>query len=177
MDITTKYIVHKLNITSSNQISQRASIVVQILTGQQTPPTSNTATTMTTAAKTPTPPVIQLTAHAKAANKLISIVEIAKRDLKVKGVKVFQYNALTSETVSIPRERPKKTGLAEDDQIAGDPVAETGGGADEDDEEDAFETMGAVKKADLGATKLRSVPVLTVYLATRAVKELRAEYG
>jgi hypothetical protein len=104
-----------------------------------------------------------LVAQSRWANKLISIVEIAKRDLEAKGVKVFQYNALSSEIVEIERKpRPKGVGAA--------PAAEEGDAS----EDEAFQTMGAGEE---GGLKKRAVPVMTTYLTTQPVKALRTEFG
>ena len=59
-----------------------------------------------------------------------------------------------------------------------------GEGEGSDDDEGAFQTMGASSAATAGSgegedggLKKRAVPVLTVYLATRPVKMLRSEFG
>lgn len=74
---------------------------------------------------------------------------------------MYQYNALSHEVVEIPRQRGRGGG---------------GGGSvvEGDDEEEGFETMRADQG---GGMKKRAVPVLTVYLSSCAVKELRLAYG
>ena len=77
--------------------------------------------------------------------------------------------------------KPKPKGLVGGAQTL--PGGE-GEGSDDDDE-GAFQTMGASsaataasgEKESEGGLKKRAVPVLTVYLATRAVKALRSEFG
>jgi hypothetical protein len=107
------------------------------------------------------PALVIIVAQSRWVNKLISIVEIAKRDLESKGVKVFQYNALSSEIVEIER-KPKSKGVG---------AAAHDGDASEDE---AFQTMGA---AEEGGMKKRAVPIMTTYLATQPVKALRMEFG
>jgi hypothetical protein len=144
-------IIH-ISCQSNTQISPKATKIISAL-----------STTESTTTKKPA--LIILTAHSRWANKLISIVEIAKRDLEARGVKVFQYNALSSEIVEVERKpRPKGVGAA--------PTAPEDGDASEDE---AFQIMGA--GGEEGGVKKRSVPVMTTYLTTQAVKALRVEFG
>lgn len=108
--------------------------------------------------------VVALTAASKAAGKLISIVEIAKRELVARGFKVYQYNALSSRMTEIPR----RTKRAQDGEV---PVAAN---AEASESDDAFEAMGAVQET---GTKKRNVPLMTVYLSTASVKELKTAFG
>jgi hypothetical protein len=148
-------IIH-ISCQSNTQISAKATKIISALSA----PTEPTTTTNTKKSA-----LIILTAHSRWANKLISIVEIAKRDLEAKGVKVFQYNALSSEIVEVERKpRPKGVGAAP-------AVTEDGDGS----EDEAFQTMGAGEEE--GGVKKRSVPVMTTYLTTQAVKALRVEFG
>jgi hypothetical protein len=101
--------------------------------------------------------VVQLTAVAKASTKLISIVEIVKRDCRVRASPLFQYTALSSRWVDVPV--PVK-----DAEPLGD-----------DESDDAFEVMGGGGLES--EVRRRNVPVLTVYLSTVPVKELRVAYG
>lgn len=146
----SKWEVKKLNVLSSTQISSRTSAVLTQLTSER--------------GASEKPIVVSLEARAKVASKLVSIVEIAKRDLVAKGLRCYQYTGLTSELIEIPRE-VKKTSK--------DTMQQGAAELDEDESDDAFETMGAQG----GATKHRSVPVMTVYLSTTPVKELKARYG
>lgn len=131
-----KYNLIPLRISTSTQISNRTSAVLSHL--QQAAPQGK-------------PTIVALAAPSKASSKLISIVEIAKRELGEK--KCFQYTALHTETVRLP-----DSGEAHDD---------------EDGEERAFEAMpGAI-----GTGRRRKVPVLTIYLSTTSVRELKAAYG
>jgi len=110
------------------------------------------------------PLVLCLTAKCKSASKLISVVEIAKRELVSKGTKCFQYTALSSELIDIPRDLSKQS---------------KGGGADEeagrsgDESDDAFQTMGASHRD----TKKRNMPVMSIYLSREPVRELKGVYG
>ncbi|KAK5718085.1 hypothetical protein LTR17_015873 [Elasticomyces elasticus] len=147
--LTQTFELTKSRVISSTSVAVRTSAVI--------------ATLSRPAAKGDKKPAIAcLTAEAKVASKLVSVVEIAKRDLATKGIKCFQYNALGSHVIDVPRERRKPGGKE---------AGKTGEGDVED--EDAFQTM-----ADpMGATKKRSVPTMTIYLSPVSVKELRAAYG
>ena len=147
-------IIH-ISCQSNTQISAKATKIISTLSAPK-----GDATTETTNKK---PALVILAAQSRWANKLISIVEIAKRDLEAKGVKVFQYNALSSEIVKIERKlRPQGLGAA--------PAAEDGGAS----EDEAFQTMGAGEE---GGMRKRAAPVMTTYLTTQSVKSLRTEFG
>lgn len=136
----------RLNVSSAHQISNRTSAIISRLN-----PSEKSSEDQKTV-------VVVLTAKAKAAGKLISIVEIAKRELNKDAIKCYQYTSLSSEVVEIER-HPK--GSKKD-------------GGDGEESDDAFQTMGEVKES---ATKKRSMPVLTIYLSRSPVKELKAAFG
>ncbi|KAG8624718.1 hypothetical protein KVT40_007785 [Elsinoe batatas] len=140
-----------LNILPSNPVNTRATSILKHLR----PATFDK----------PTKPVLVcLTARASAANKLITITEIVKRQLATEGVKVFQYSVLGREMVTLPSEKKAKSG--------GKGKEGKKAGREEDGEEDgeAFEVMA-------GKEKVRSVPTLTVYLGLESLKELRKGFG
>lgn len=139
--LRNRYNLVNLSVSSSTQISSRTSAVAKHLE-------SNGEEGKIT--------IVALTAASKAASKLISIAEIAKRDFVAQGEKVFQYNALSSKMVEMPRKPQRRLG------------------EDADESDDAFEVMG--EKNDDGMIK-RKVPVLTIYIARAPVKELRTAYG
>lgn len=135
-----------LNVSSAHQISNRTSAIISRLNpGEQSSDDQKTV-------------IVMLTAKAKAAGKLISIVEIAKRELTSAGIRCYQYTALGSELVEIER-HSKSTKK---------------GAAGEGESDDAFETMGGLQES---ATKKRSMPVLTIYLSRASVKELKVAFG
>jgi hypothetical protein len=143
-----QYDVVQLSVQQSTQISRRAQEIVGKLTAE-------------TAAGAK-PVLLRLQGRSKAATKLISIVEIAKRDLSSQGISCNQYNALSSVLVDIPRQ-PKKQADA----------PEVDGKGDGEDSGDAFQSI----EDPLGETKKRNQPVLTIYLSKAWVKELRNECG
>lgn len=145
-----RYEVVSFRIISSSQISDRATTIISRLTAERQDGEK--------------PVIVSLTAQAKVASKLISIIEIAKRELASKSIRCFQYNALSSQMIEVPRTNLRKAN-GDSHQVAQDHA-----GTDSDD---AFETMGASPDS----MKKRNVPVMTVFLAGMSVKELRAEYG
>ncbi|PPJ59187.1 hypothetical protein CBER1_03070 [Cercospora berteroae] len=162
-----KYALEKFGVASGTQISSRTSAVVGKLVMMTTHQDDTTAAAL--------PVVVAITAASpRAAGKLISIVEIAKRDLVARQVPVYQYAALGSRLDEIPRRGnhgDNKTKRGEKGRTAA-----TGGGGEQDDEssDDAFEVMGQAQGSE---TKKRNVPVLTVYLSTVSVKELKVACG
>ncbi|KAK4610447.1 hypothetical protein CLAFUW4_13733 [Fulvia fulva] len=153
--LQAKYDLVNLSVITSTQISSRTlAVLAQFSPSGHEIENNDPATIAAAGNNNGRPVIVALTARANATNKLISIVEIAKRELTSKKVKCFQYNALGSEIVEI--ERKSKSGN------------------DESESDDAFETMGAVP---LSEKKKRSMPVMTVYLAITPIRELRLAYG
>lgn len=139
--LAQKYTLIKLNVTGSTQISKATGTIVS---------------KVTTPSENEKPVIAILTAKARYANKLISIVEISKREAAANNAKYFQYNALSSEMTEVVRDANNVE-------------------QDEGDESDqAFETMGA---PNLGSTKKRAVPVMRTYLCVTSVRELKTAYG
>ena len=198
---STHSITH-LSIQSNTQISPKATTIISKFSPSE--PTTTKDSTTTTAnqqqKKQQPPPLIILRAQARWASKLISIVEIAKRNLEQSTnnaenntstvnnpIKIFQYSSLSSELIETQRRnKPKKIqglGLG-----AAAPEGQEGAGSDDDDDDEgAFQTMDSTAAAtsrsseavDEGGMekKKRAVPVLTVYLAGAPVKALRSEFG
>jgi hypothetical protein len=137
-DLSAKYTVLQLSVISSSSISNRTTSLITHI--KSTPADSK-------------PAVVALHAKAPVVNKLISIVEIAKRDLKADNQRIYQYNALGSELV-------QSTPVTKD-------------GTDQDamsDDEPAFEKTEQ-------RTTVRNVPTMTTYLSLASVKELKQAYG
>ncbi|PSK53130.1 hypothetical protein B9Z65_3330 [Elsinoe australis] len=148
-DIEAAHDTLSLNIMSGNQVSARTTAVLKHL--KQPAPSDETASK---------PVLVCLRARASVVNKLVTITEIVKRQLATEKVKVFQYNVLGSEMITMkPKSAAGKDGKGGADGDAG-----------EEDEKEAFEVMG-------GKEKVRNVPTLTVYLSLAAVQKLRRQYG
>lgn len=120
--------------------------------------------------------------HAKApcAAKMISIAEIAKREISKEGGKWFQYNKVESVMVEAKEDVKKadkdkgKVGGEEKDGEGGGGWEETGS----DEETTAFETMKTpFERANEGVPKMRAMPVMTLYLSRVRIDSLRKAYG
>ena len=147
--LAEKYNLVKLNVISSTAISTRTAAVIAKL--QDTHGDGK-------------PNLIVLTSRARTASKLVSIGEIANRELAKTGKKCYQYNALSSQMTEIERNDnhgANGSKAVEDDQ-------------DASESEDAFETMGVQPKT---GKKKRLVPIMTTYLCASSVKELKNAYG
>nr|OQO18935.1 hypothetical protein B0A51_12725 [Rachicladosporium sp. CCFEE 5018] len=149
--LESKYALARMRVRSGTQVSTRTTQVISKLTS----PTPEAAS----------PAIVVLQASNRDANKLITVTEIAKRDVLLKGIKVFQYTSLSSLMIDVERKPAPKP-----------PTANAAGDGDGEVSDDAFQTTGEAYIKSLGPKK-RAVPVLTVYLAARPVKELKAEFG
>lgn len=150
-NLDTKYNILRLNVISSNTIQSRTVSLVKHL--RQESASQKTA-------------IASLRAKASVANKLISAIEIAKRDLSRNNKKVYQYNALTSEMANV---KSAKSPVAK----CGQPGNDDGGDGDAaaaEEEDEAFEPLEQKDETE-------EVPVLTIYLSLVSIKELRDAHG
>ncbi len=129
--------------------------------------------------------------HAKApcAAKMISIAEIAKREIAKEGGKWFQYNrveVVMAEIKDATKKCHRKEGLpngksGEEDDGAGGGEMDAVNGQDTevvDEESTAFETMKTpFERANEHQPKLRAVPVMSVFLSRVRIDGLRRAYG
>lgn len=139
--LKTKYDMKYTGIRTSTQITKQvASILAALEVLQEAKPV-----------------LLALKASTQAANKLISIVEIVKRESKARDKTVFQYTALSSEMMTIkPRTRKLPDVLQQ---------------SEDEDSGDAFEPLTPVQPTE------RVSPVLVIYLASTSINELKASYG
>lgn len=85
------------------------------------------------------PGVMMVHARANDANKMVTVMEIAKRQMNQAGHPWYQYNRVY-EVADGRGSRANPTGRAADQTVVENTVL-VGDGADEDDEEDAFEPV------------------------------------
>ncbi|MCJ1255581.1 hypothetical protein MMC24_003398 [Lignoscripta atroalba] len=152
------------------------------------------------------PGVVILHAKSSVASKLVSIVEIAKKNVEKDGGKWWQYSRLHGQITELKRKssKQKKGGktlleweqqqehsgkVGEHASVLDDRVADSGkGGGDvppEEEEETAFETMGQRTPSQQNApsagiearNKIRAVPVMSIYMSRVPITELKALYG
>lgn len=154
------------------------------------------------------PGIVILHAKSEVASKMISIVQIAKENIEHDNGKWWQYSKLDGRIAELKAKPVKRRddgktlsewqkeraeGVSEDFEDLG---GETGRASKEvqydhevshEDEEmeDAFESMVNPKEADQGAKqsgngsarKIRSIPVMTIYFARVPVPGLKELYG
>ncbi|KAK8116187.1 hypothetical protein PG984_012689 [Apiospora sp. TS-2023a] len=190
--VESKYDVQTHSVISSSKIQKKVTSILRHLQLPATP-----------ANNPPKPRVSVLRGRAADAGKLISIAEIAKREmLKSSGGKWYQYIALGSETKQMERgDNPRSSSAHKEgktvieDTILGRQVQgqsanpETAGDnddeqqqekdEDEDDEgDDEFEEMKTpFERAIEGTSKIRAVPVMSLFLSPIPIDELRRRYG
>jgi hypothetical protein len=166
--LSPAWTLEPISIISSSAIAQKVTRVLTLL-GR-----FPAAVTPTDLALPPT--IVYLTARAKDAAKLISVAEIAKRDLDAQGMTWFQYNCVGSVGVEEKSAEQKDT----DDRNAAD--RNTGEEKDNGDGLEqpsfAFETMQTpLERALHGRSKIRAVPTMTLCLSRTKVDALKAVYG
>lgn len=123
------------------------------------------------------PGLVILYAKAPVAGKLVSTVEVVKREIGSKGEKWYQYNSLSETMVVIPRKSPKSSASAANSGKDKDSM-DLGGAPGSEEDEAYFETMKTRQERVLeGTDRMRAVPVLTVYLSRVPIEKLRQKYG
>ena len=150
------------------------------------------------------PGVVALYARAIMVSKMISIVEIVKREVEREGGRLYQYSRLESLLGELKRKHPKveregenapsdgKTlrvwQAAQGDSIAVSLQPAIGDGEMEEqdkvEEEEAFETMTEKGPRDPvyvpnseERKKVRAIPMMTIYLSRVSVPDLKQLYG
>jgi hypothetical protein len=170
-DLPSTHQVTTMNIISSSHIQKKVTRILDTLS--------------TFSFSDPKPHVILLQAKAPVACKLITIAEIAKRELAKNGAKWFQYNVVGSILVERPPESLKADTVGalnsanEDENTMEVEVdADEDGDEDEDEETTAFEKMKTpFERAIEGRPKVRSVATLALYLSRVRIDSLKKTYG
>ncbi|KAK6950822.1 hypothetical protein Daesc_007347 [Daldinia eschscholtzii] len=148
--LESKYDVRVHSIISSSKIQKKVAGILQHLTNRTTSKTS----------------VIVLRAKAPDTGKLVSIAEIAKRELgkRTDDAHVwFQYIALGEELKEIPRGGGNT--IIEETKLG-----DTG--------DDDFETMKTpFERAIEGQPRWRGIPVMSLFLSQVPIEELKKRYG
>lgn len=153
-DLNTTHDVTSINIISSTHIQKKVTQTLALLS--EYPPIAK-------------PKVVLLHAKAPIASKLITIAEIAKREIAKSGGKWFQYNKV--EEVMVERKETLKKG---GEKLEEEKAPES----EEDDETTTFETMKTpFERVIEGKPKVRGLPVMTLYLSRVRIASLRKAYG
>ena len=150
------------------------------------------------------PGVVALSAKANMASKMISVVEIVKRESEKEGGRLYQYSRLESLLAELKEKMPKVEKEAEKSGSKGKTLREWQAAQDKSvevslqsakiavemeeqdkvDEEEAFETAAEKGSRDQAKgsnveerKKVRAVPTMTIYLSRVPVPELKQLYG
>ncbi|KAI0471337.1 hypothetical protein F4859DRAFT_116143 [Xylaria cf. heliscus] len=181
--VDARYEVQLQSVISSSKIQQRVTAMLRHLT----PPTQSPSTEPppdTTASKTR---ISILRAKATEAGKLVSIAEIAKREIEKEapagddGVseggqekkmgRWFQYIALGEELIQ--KSRDEGNTVIEETVLGG-----PGDDKQDHDEDDDFEVMKTpFERAIEGRPRVRGVPVMSLFLSRSPIEELKRQYG
>ena len=160
------YDATSISIISSSHIQQKVSRVLDVLGGYEK-------------GKMKVPQVVMMRAKAPCAAKMISIAEIAKREISKEGGKWFQYNKIEGVMAEVKKvdKGKEKGGEDENEGLNGD-RAEGDEEAKSEEETTAFETMKTpFERANEGVPMVRAVPVMTLYLSRVRIDGLRKAYG
>lgn len=177
--VQSKYDVQVHSVISSSKIQKKVTSVIQHLTSSVPTPSSTKGA------------VSILRAKAADAGKLITISEIAKREIsKQKGVddgRWFQYIGLGEEIKETAKEKDKSKGegktIVEDTMLGGEVQMEDEPQDDaddktDDDDVDDFEIMQTPhERAIEGRPMLRSIPIMSLFLSRISIVELKKRYG
>ncbi|KAI0974199.1 hypothetical protein F4678DRAFT_402280 [Xylaria arbuscula] len=180
--VDARYEVQLQSVISSSKIRQRVTAILRHLTAPTNPsstddPMSNAATSRTK--------ISVLRSKASEAGKLISIAEIAKREIETekeesasdgetgqgggKG-RWFQYIALGEELQHKDRD--------EANTVIEETVLDGPDNARDPDEDDEFEVMKTpFERAIEGQPLARGVAIISLFLSRSPVEELKRRYG
>ncbi|MCJ1232252.1 hypothetical protein MMC14_000201 [Varicellaria rhodocarpa] len=135
------------------------------------------------------PQVVALHAKAPVVSKMVTIVQIVKRNIEKEKSKWWQYSKLHGQIIELDetpkkgRERGKMLREWESNRAAAsgpDPAASTldGTAVEADGEDDqAFEMMDTNDQQAEARKRIRAVPIMTIYMSMVPVKELREAYS
>ena len=154
--------VEEMNIITSSSIQKKASRAIDVIIDRG-------------AQKSPA--VVELHAKGPATAKMITVVEIAKRQIGLGEGKWFQYNKV--QQVMAEREKKERKERAHKERGKEKDKGEVEEDDEEEDEEDgAFETMKTpFERANEARPKVRAVPIMTIYLSRTRIEVLRKAYG
>ncbi|KAI0868495.1 hypothetical protein GGS24DRAFT_211974 [Hypoxylon argillaceum] len=181
--VDARYEVQLQSVISSSKIRQRVSTMLRHLT----PPSQTLSSDPAPDTITSKTRVSILRAKATDAGKLVSIAEIAKREIEKElpagdGVtgdtsqenktgRWFQYIALGEE---LQQKRRVEDNTIIEETVLGEP----GAGGEDRDEDDEFEVMKTpFERAIQGRPLVRGIPVMSLFLSRSPVEELKRRYG
>ncbi|KAL9001235.1 MAG: hypothetical protein Q9169_000419 [Polycauliona sp. 2 TL-2023] len=182
--LQSQYDISTMSIISSSKVNQKVKSLI------------DRVEKFTFANLSAKPGVVALHAKAACASKLISVVEIAKKDIEKRGNKWYQYTkahsellefkekqskqprngrTLTDETSSTTadgRTGPYRTDVGDKENLGSDH-------GDDSDGQEAFETLQhqSGDATTNGRSMVRTTPILTIYFACVPVPGLKDLFG
>ena len=188
LHLQVKYEFTTMSIISSSKIEQKVRSLLQHLEKFHSADTN---------AK---PGVVALHAKSSVASKLVSIVEIAKKNVAKEGGKWWQYSRLHGQKMDLKEKLHKSKdrekiflkrqqhGQDTESADVGDqrePSVKEDGNGQEEEDENAFQTMGESNVsqqsvngvANEGRKKIRAIPIMTVYMSRVPIAEFKGIYG
>jgi len=196
-----KYALATMSFTSSSKINQKVRVLISHMEK------------FSFADLNAKPGVVVLQAKAPVAAKMVSVAEIAKREIEKEKGKWWQYSKVDGRLEELKgREKQKKDSGKGDGMTikhwqegqnrganeGGDAMKDVMDGADaglsskvqnvasaeEDEDDEAFQTMnvgdtgkGAGAPEVLARSKVRAIPIMTIYMARVPVPELKELCG
>lgn len=169
--LVATYEVTSMNIISSSKIQSKVTTIIEKLG----------SFSFVAATK---PNIVVLHAKGAVSSKLITIVEITKREVAKAGGKWYQYNVLGQ--MLAPQEKKSATmkgtgftlGPKPDVDVDAMEVDDKEDSHTIDEEESAFETMKTpLERAIEGKPKIRAIPVILICLTRVRNDALKGAYG
>jgi hypothetical protein len=168
--VVATYEVTTMNIISSSKIQSKVTTIVEKLG----------SFSFVAATK---PNIVLMRAKGAVASKLITVVEITKREIAKAGGKWYQYNVLGQ--ILAPQEKSaaiKGTGFTLGPKHDGDTdtmeVDDREGSRSNGEEESTFETMKTpLERAIEGKPKIQAIPVILIFLTRVRSDTLKGAYG
>lgn len=181
--LETTHTVTTMSIISSSNINKKVSRILELLS-EKPGEGGDDRKGMGREGEGKRRAVVMLYAKAPVVSKVVSVAEIAKREIAREGGKWFSY-CVVGEVVGEKIEKQKSGERKGQIQKAGSEGKEDGNQIEEDiedeeDEEEAFEVMKTPFERALeveGKPKVRAMPVMSLYLSRVRIDALRVIYG
>lgn len=160
--LTQAYAIQSMSILSSSKMSQKISILVQRLQSCWEALQQGKSRDVITGRR---PCMVMLRAKGPVASKAIGIAEIAKKTLQQHKVPWYQYLMLIGKTP--------------EDKVKARDGMDAQGNASSGSDDDAFAPM-VVESTEVASTiqgKRHPIPLLTIFLCSESVPDLRRRFG
>ncbi|KAL9040023.1 MAG: hypothetical protein Q9214_004641 [Letrouitia sp. 1 TL-2023] len=129
--------------------------------------------------------VVVLRAKAKVASKLITVVEIAKKEIESKKGEWWQYSNVTARYENFTKvewpldDQKEPVNRSKEPQKDAKPLLDNNSARTLDDSQDEFEEMSLIDPGSRvqGQNKLGAVTILTIFLASTSIPKLKELFG